>query len=402
MVFLLFQKNVRNPLIKSSLNEQIEKTIIDNPAFFWYYNNGLTAITSLLPDFRDQADSIKITGLQIINGAQTVYSIYKAYEEASPVKREVMDSESLVTFRILKSGGKDFDLNVTRYTNSQNPVSDRDFVANEEVQLRLQKESFNTPYWYEKRRGEFRVEEIKDIDIISNEDFALYYLAYFLHQPDKFFNRKLNNKKNLIFISHRDHKNGLYESVFNDKTTFADMLAGYRLHNLIEHGLDVDFPFFGQDVIILSLFSYVFEEYFRQKHSQTLTNISTKINSLLDKKETKVLLQIAKYIQISVYNTISERKDQAATKKKKKELSPKEFEHRFKLIDSTGYYEKIKEDLLSKEFKIEDIETIFIDKEKEKLNKFENETKSRKIENERVSNKSSIVLNVSISSRNND
>lgn len=32
--FLLFQKNVRNPLMVSELNQQIEKTITDNPAFF--------------------------------------------------------------------------------------------------------------------------------------------------------------------------------------------------------------------------------------------------------------------------------------------------------------------------------------------------------------------------------
>ena len=291
-----------------------------------------------------------------------------------------MDSEALVTLRILRSAGKDIDLNITRYTNSQNPVSDRDFVANEDVQIRLQKESFNTPYWYEKRRGEFRVEEIDDIKIVSNEVFARYYLAYFLHQPDKFINRNVDNNKDLIFISHKDHKDGLYETVFNDKTTFVDMLAGYRLVNLIEYGLDLNIPFFRQDIIILSLFSYVFEEYFKQKHSQTIINISTKINSLLDKGETKTLLQLAKYIQMGVYSTISEEeKKQTTTKKKKKEFTQKEFEHSLKLIGSTGYYEKIKEDLLSKEFKIEDIEAINIDKEMERYNKFENEDKSKKI-----------------------
>lgn len=89
----------------------------------------MTAITYLLPEIRNEAEIATVTGLQIINGAQTVYSIYKAYKDASPVKRQIMDSESFVTLRILKSGGKDFDLNVTRFTNSQNPVSDRDFVA---------------------------------------------------------------------------------------------------------------------------------------------------------------------------------------------------------------------------------------------------------------------------------
>ncbi|MCS3353542.1 AIPR family protein [Bacteroides thetaiotaomicron] len=69
---------------------------------FWYYNNGLTAITYLLPEIRNEAEIATVTGLQIINGAQTVYSIYKAYKDASPVKRQIMDSESFVTLRIFK------------------------------------------------------------------------------------------------------------------------------------------------------------------------------------------------------------------------------------------------------------------------------------------------------------
>ena len=71
------------------------------------------------------------------NGAQTVYSIYSAYKNASRTKRTQMNREALITLRLLKSGGKDFDLNVTRYTNSQNPIQDRDFYANEDIQVEL-------------------------------------------------------------------------------------------------------------------------------------------------------------------------------------------------------------------------------------------------------------------------
>ena len=91
--FSLFFRNVRNPLIQSDFNKEIEQTTVDNPAYFWYYNNGLTAITYLLPnEIRDEATSIELTGLQIINGAQTVYSVYKAYKDASPTKRTIIDS----------------------------------------------------------------------------------------------------------------------------------------------------------------------------------------------------------------------------------------------------------------------------------------------------------------------
>jgi hypothetical protein len=183
--FSLFYKNIRNPLLQSQFNEDIEKTALENPAYFWYYNNGITGITydwDKIQKLNPQTQKIELTGLQIINGAQTVYSIYQAYKNATPAKRKKMDSESLITLRLLKSGGRDFDLKVTRYTNSQNPVDDRDFCANDDIQIRLQNESFNTCVWYEKRRGEFR--NIPDsVGVVSNETFADAYLAYHLQDP---------------------------------------------------------------------------------------------------------------------------------------------------------------------------------------------------------------------------
>jgi hypothetical protein len=218
--FALFHKNVRNPLLQSQFNEDIEKTAIENPAYFWYYNNGITAITYLLPPIGKNAQKIKLTGLQIINGAQTVYSIYRAYKNASPTKRMQMDTESLVTLRLLKSGGKDFDLNVTRYTNSQNPVQDRDFCANDDIQIKLQNASYKTPVWYEKRRGEFR-EVPEKITKVPNYIFANVYLAYHLQEPVSVLSnyRQENHiNKDLNFISYREHKDGLYEKIFNNIT----------------------------------------------------------------------------------------------------------------------------------------------------------------------------------------
>lgn len=383
--FSLFQKNVRNPLIKSTLNEDIEKTIINNPDFFWYYNNGITAITSLLPDgIRSEAEKIQVSGLQIINGAQTVYSIYKAYENATEVKKKVMDSASLVTFRLLKSGGTDFDLNVTRFTNSQNPVSDRDFVANEEVQLRLQKESFNTSYWYEKRRAEFRNKNIPNIEIISNESFAKCYLAYYLCEPDKIFR---SNTKNLIFISHKDDKDGLYEKIFNEKTRFEDMLAAYSIHEIIDNGLNIKMPFFAQSYLILSLFSLVYGEYHLKKYEKEIRDISAKINKNIQKDDIETILQIIKFIYINIYPNIL------------KEENPKdELEHNFKLLGSSGYYEKIKDELIAKFEKLEDIETIDIKDELNRFNDYKKEFyENKKMEHE-INNKSDIVVNLSISS----
>ena len=374
--FLLFQKNVRNPLMVSELNQQIEKTITDNPAFFWYYNNGLTAITYLLPEIRNEAETATVTGLQIINGAQTVYSIYKAYKDASPVKRQIMDSESFVTLRILKSGGKDFDLNVTRFTNSQNPVSDRDFVANDEVQKRLQEESFKTSFWYEKRRGEFRNRDIEGVQIVSNEVFAKLYLAYFLHDPIKVsnvFSRK-NNK--FAFISHKQDKNGLYEVIFNENTSFKDMLAAYQIQSLIECCFEFDISVFSQNIILLSLFSYIAKDYYKIKYDANFEDVSIAINKGFQSDDIDTFLKILKYINNSIYNadfiiqlkndesdSLDKDKNDKIDDNKQKGIE-NEIMHNLKLITSSGYFEKIKDELTSRKLALEDIDNLDISKEK--------------------------------------
>jgi len=241
--FALFHKNIRNPLLESQFNEEIEKTALDNAPYFWYYNNGITAITSLLPVIGNIAESIELTGLQIINGAQTVYAIYHAYKNASPTKRKIMDGEIFVTLRLISSHSADFNLNVTRYTNSQNPVDDRDFCANDYIQIRLQNESFNTNVWYEKRRGEFR-ELPKNIMSVSNEYFADAYLAYHLQDPVcvlKKHNIINNENKNINFISYKNHKEGVYEKIFNEKTTFEDMLCSFYIFSICIKFSDISY-----------------------------------------------------------------------------------------------------------------------------------------------------------------
>lgn len=225
----LFYKNIRNPLISSTFNEEIKNTVKNNPINFWYFNNGITAITDKIDDFHDDSDIVTINGIQVINGAQTVYSIYDSYKYADDETRKRMDNNALITFRVLESGGDDFDLKVTRYTNSQNPISERDFHANDEIQSKIQNEFLkHSNVWYETRRGEFR-KRIKGISVITNETFGQLYLAYYINDP---FNAKQNRK--LIFVSNKIRNNGLYEIIFNDETKYDNMYVAYLLHLLID------------------------------------------------------------------------------------------------------------------------------------------------------------------------
>jgi hypothetical protein len=355
--FALFYKNVRNPLLQSQFNEDIERTALDNPAYFWYYNNGITAITYFLPPIGKRAEQIELTGLQIINGAQTVYAIYRAYKDATVTKRRQMDSESLVTLRLLKSGGKDFDLNVTRYTNSQNPVDDRDFCANDDIQVMLQNASYQTNIWYEKRRDEFR-ETPENVKKVPNYIFANAYLAYHLQDPvsviKNYNQRKMN--KNLNFISHKENENGLYEKIFNEETTFENMLCAFYVFNIIYNAAPFSYQatFRSSLYHFLALFKVAFTKYLKAKFNNDI-NVNKRIIEIYEKNEKEIIVKTFKFINQFVKNQLEVSKNEEKTTERILNFLFKPF-----------HYEKIKEVLENLELSVEDIESVII-KDNEQL-----------------------------------
>ena len=288
--FKIFFRNIRNPLLASDYNRQIADTLKNNPSFFWYFNNGITAITQSLPKkVNSIATQIDITGLQVINGAQTFYAIYKAYKEAKNGEKHLMNEKTLITFRLVSGGNKDFELDITRYTNQQNETHPRDFWANDPIQIRLQNESFKTDFWYEIRRGEFR-KKPKNVKEIDNIEFAKVYLSVFLQKP------YLVNEE-FIFVSSKNAKNGLYETIFNENTHFEDMLAVYKLATNPSIKLLLSNNKFSQKYLILGLFRTVFE-----KLKTPEIPFSKELNRLLETEKgiifiTKIQLFILKQIK---------------------------------------------------------------------------------------------------------
>jgi hypothetical protein len=375
--FSLFAKNVRNPLPQSNYNSQIVYSLHKKPSAFWYFNNGISAITKIMPTgIGPQAEEITLTGLQIINGAQTVYSVYSAYEQASATEREVMDLEARITFKVIKSNNEDFNLEITRYTNSQNPIFDRDFRANDDIQIRLQKESFQTNIWYEKRRGEFRNAGTlpSTIKKYSNEIFARTYLAYDLADPIN-----AQDTGALIFLSRQEDKSGLYEKIFNDDTRFENMRVSFYLYKLLneryleaiteksdneEQGIELAFQetreiksqardemrfhHFVQafDFHLLSLFRIVYQKY-ASKQFQADLNLALSIKKQFAKGETDTFKKIFLFI--------GNKLDEALTVAGDSETSLDRLE---KFRKSRDYFITIKFKFESLEVNLEDIEKL--------------------------------------------
>src|SRR3546814_6407705 len=71
----LYERNIRYFLgsSRSDVNNAIKATLHDDPASFFYLNNGVTAVCDLFEPKanRNGVKKFKVRGLSIINGAQT-------------------------------------------------------------------------------------------------------------------------------------------------------------------------------------------------------------------------------------------------------------------------------------------------------------------------------------------
>jgi hypothetical protein len=152
----LFSSNLRQFLGGNPVNDEIVATLKSRPDDFWYFNNGITAVASQVqkkPLGGNSTDSgiFECAGFSVVNGAQTVGSIYSAYT-SSP--SDV--SKATVMLRIISMANSpdSFGMEVTRNTNTQNAIAKRDFVALDPEQERIRQELHFDGIEYAYKTGE--------------------------------------------------------------------------------------------------------------------------------------------------------------------------------------------------------------------------------------------------------
>lgn len=138
----LFNRNIRNPLGRTAINNDLIETLIREPAKFWYFNNGVTilcdAVEKTHQSMRNpQASHLGLTlhNASVVNGAQTVKSV----AEAVDIDPDAGGAQ--VGVRIIVTGKtEDFDKQITKATNRQNHVKPRDFIALDPIQAAITEE----------------------------------------------------------------------------------------------------------------------------------------------------------------------------------------------------------------------------------------------------------------------
>ncbi|WP_417540659.1 AIPR family protein [Microbacterium maritypicum] len=218
----LFSANVRDYLgsrrSDANINYGIKETAFAEPSDFAVYNNGLTA---LVLDYKLGARSksgrlLQITGISVVNGAQTTGSIGSLEIEPVP--------ELLVPVRFVKSSDQDLLDRIVRFNNLQNKVQAADFRSGDEIQNRLRSEfALMDGVSYDGGRRGGSSDAIKRSRTALPSYTVGQVLTAFHGDPVAAYDKKAE-----IWID-----DSMYARVFSERTSGAHILFAYSLYDAL-------------------------------------------------------------------------------------------------------------------------------------------------------------------------
>lgn len=191
----LFSANYRGFLgitKRRKINTAIRASAEGSPRDFWVFNNGVTLLTMSI---REAKNETRLSGVSIINGAQTTGSI----GSVDLNKHELKDVRVLC--RVIECSEPQKISDIVKYNNTQNEITTWDQYSADPEQVRIQEEFADLGHGYSRKRGFRRPEEE-----IGIEDVA---------QPLVAFHRRFeeaNRGKNRIF-----ERGPLYKLAFEGK-----------------------------------------------------------------------------------------------------------------------------------------------------------------------------------------
>ena len=227
----LFSYNIRSYLGKKGLNKDIIHTAEVDPASFYYFNNGVSAICTSFDI--DSLNIVRAGNFQIINGAQTVGALSAAR----------LNSDIEVLLRITEGlsvkTDRGFNADIIKFNNTQNVVKSSDFRSNDQIQVWIENKFKNlrprgaiVKMTFIRKRTNRKT---PGMYVLRLEDFAKIRHTYW-YEPT----RSIADPKSLWTMQ---ADGGFYEEAFGVKgelrdfwsdTEFDDALLSICLYKAIE------------------------------------------------------------------------------------------------------------------------------------------------------------------------
>lgn len=154
--YQIFEPNVRANIKNSKVNYAIRESASYRSSMrdFRFLNNGITITCKSYKKPSGQRSSFEVVEPGVINGLQTVTSIYTAYQSLSSDNQVYFKDNCYVFVRILTNDAVDNIEEVVLATNNQNPMQLRNLVSNYSEQVQFAKWFANEINWfYEAKQG---------------------------------------------------------------------------------------------------------------------------------------------------------------------------------------------------------------------------------------------------------
>lgn len=226
----LFSKNLRFYKGDTDVNEGMRKTLLNEPENFFYYNNGLkllcNSITRKAKDSTTNSTGLfRLDGVSLVNGAQTTGTIGSAFMD-NP--EQVSKANVMIQIVDLHEAPEEAYLQITKLTNTQNRIENKDFVALDPEQERIRTDLSFSHYTYLYKSGD----KLTNMDDQLTFDEAVVALAC-LNEDLSFATLA---KRNVGGLS-EDISKAPYKVLFNPSTNSFSLLNSVLIIRQVEKNL---------------------------------------------------------------------------------------------------------------------------------------------------------------------
>jgi AIPR protein len=149
--YQIFESNVRCEIAKSQVNDAIKRQVGTEKGIdeFRILNNGITVVCA-----NRKAPSngrVELHQPQVVNGLQTITSLFEAYEKLPPTLKSHFEESCYVLTRMYDRQAI-IDLpKLVRATNNQNKMEQRNLRSNDPDQISFEKYFANLKWFYERK-----------------------------------------------------------------------------------------------------------------------------------------------------------------------------------------------------------------------------------------------------------
>lgn len=274
----LLGMNLRYYVRQKSVDLGIQRTIQNEPNYFWYKNNGIVIFCE---DFWIDGNELKLQNFSIINGGQTT----------NQISRLEIDKDFYLLCKVIKAptGEKNkeqFAFEIAEASNSQKPIKPGDLKANTPEQLNLRKQLRKYHVWYITKKGDKASKEFnKQYEVPKISDVGKVGLSGILQLPGSSRNsgRKMYTKECYWSIFGNETKAGVIADLLKISYYYSEFLKT----DLKELGYAEEIPIFKNSqtfqVASICLLSKILNQVFTYDQVSFLRHDHDELKKLLKK-----------------------------------------------------------------------------------------------------------------------